>query len=49
MSLVNGNNRGYKDLAKSPKPNNPIFFSDNKEALRLLSNPYFSLRLIKSE
>ena len=29
MSLVNGNSRGYKDLAKSPNPNNPIFFSDN--------------------
>ena len=49
MSFVNGNNSGYKDLAKSPKPNKPIFFSDNKEACRLLSKPYFSCPLIKSE
>ena len=41
--------RQRKDLAKSPKPNNPTFFSDNNEALRLLSNPYFSFPLIKSE
>ena len=47
MSLVKGNNNGYKDLARSPKPTNPIFFSDNKDAFKLLSKPYFSLLLIK--
>ena len=39
MSLVKARRRGTKDFAKSPNPNNPIFFPDNET--------YFVRELIK--
>ena len=49
ISLVNGTNLGYKDFAKSPNTNNPIFFPYKSDAFKLLSNPYSSLPFTKSK
>ena len=46
--FVNGKSKGYKDFAKSPNPNKPIFLFVRRDACKLLSKPYFSFDLIKS-
>ena len=46
--FVKGSNKGFNFLARSPKPIKLIVLFCNKLQFMLLSNPYFSLLLIKS-